>query len=152
MEISRVGPSSGLEKYNCTAIVDTSVILLISSREAHLDGILDLVPDCHLVLLTPVIVELQLIAEKGDTRKSHIAKWALNNLLQFFNIIEIPTTESRKKVDDILIEFAESIKKRKKVLIITADTELRDNALKKGINVMWYRKEKKGFELLTEII
>ncbi len=151
MEISRVGSGSELEKYNCIAVVDTSIVLLISLKEAHLDDILDLIPNCHTVLLTPVIIELQSMAKKKNTKKSYIAEWALNNLLQLFNVIEI-SMEDGKKVDDMLIEFAESIKRIKKVLIITADTKLKDDALKKGINVMWYRKERKGFELLTEII
>uniref|UniRef100_A0A7J3I903 VapC9 PIN-like domain-containing protein n=1 Tax=Ignisphaera aggregans TaxID=334771 RepID=A0A7J3I903_9CREN len=151
MEISRVGSSKRLEEFNCIAIVDTSVILLISAREAHLDDMIDLIPGCAAVVLTPVIGELQLIARKRNSEKSHIAKWALENLLRLLNVVEVPVMEQRK-VDDLIVEFAEEMKKAKRVLIVTADTKLKNDAVRRGINVLWYRKEKKGFEMLIDII
>ncbi|MEM2220327.1 MAG: hypothetical protein QXU34_01030 [Ignisphaera sp.] len=146
-----MGSSKRLEEFNCIAIVDTSVILLISAREAHLDDMIDLIPGCAAVVLTPVISELQLIARKGNSEKSHIAKWALENLLRLLNVVEVPVMEQRK-VDDLIVEFAEEMKKAKRVLIVTADTKLKNDAVRRGINVLWYRKEKKGFEMLIDII
>lgn len=151
MEISRVGSSKRLEKFSCIAIVDTSIILLISAREAHLDDMIDLIPGCAVVVPMPVISELQLIARKGNSEKSHIAKWALENLLRLLNVVEVPVMEQRK-VDDLIIEFAEEMKKAKRVLIVTADTKLKNDAIRRGINVLWYRKEKKGFEMLIDVI
>ncbi len=142
-----MGASSGLDKLNCIAIVDTSIILLISLKEASLDDLINLIPSCNIAILTPILDELKAIASKNDTKKSYIAKWALQNLLKFFNIIEI-TVNKQQDVDDIIIEFVDSIKNIKKTLIVTADLELKKKALERGINVIWYRKERKGFEIL----
>lgn len=146
-----MGAGAGVNKLNCIAIIDTSILLLISLREAHLDDMMNYIAGCAPVVPTPVVRELQLIAERNGTRKSYAAKWALSNLLQFFNVIEVPVEEG-KSVDDVLIEAAELMRRTKTVLIVTADTELKDYALERGIDVVWYRKERKGFQILTEII
>lgn len=146
-----MGASNRLNRSSCIAVVDTSVILLISLKEAFLDDLVNLIPECDLVILSPVIDELKFIASEGGTKKSYVAKWALENLLRFFNTIGI-TIERQRGVDDIIIEFAEAIKKSKKVLIITADRELKNKALERGIDVVWYRRERRGFEILVNIL
>uniref|UniRef100_A0A7C5UUP4 VapC9 PIN-like domain-containing protein n=1 Tax=Ignisphaera aggregans TaxID=334771 RepID=A0A7C5UUP4_9CREN len=148
MEISWMGASSRLDKLNCIAVVDTSIILLISLKEASLDDLINLIPSCNIAILTPILDELKAIASKNNTKKSYIAKWALENLLKFFSIIEISVSK-QKDVDDIIIEFVDSIKNTKKTLIVTADLELKKKALERGINVIWYRKERRGFEILV---
>jgi rRNA-processing protein FCF1 len=148
METSWMGASSRLDKLNCIAVVDTSIILLISLKEASLDDLINLIPSCNIAILTPILDELRAIASKNNTKKSYIAKWALENLLKFFSIIEI-TVNKQQDVDDIIIEFVDSIKNAKKTLIVTADLELKKKALERGINVIWYRKERRGFEILV---
>jgi rRNA-processing protein FCF1 len=143
-----MGASSRLDKLNCIAVVDTSIILLISLKEASLDDLINLIPSCNIAILTPILDELRAIASKNNTKKSYIAKWALENLLKFFSIIEI-TVNKQQDVDDIIIEFVDSIKNAKKTLIVTADLELKKKALERGINVIWYRKERRGFEILV---
>jgi len=143
-----MGASSRLDKLNCIAVVDTSIILLISLKEASLDDLINLIPSCNIAILTPILDELKAIASKNNTKKSYIAKWALENLLKFFSIIEISVSK-QKDVDDIIIEFVDSIKNTKKTLIVTADLELKKKALERGINVIWYRKERRGFEILV---
>lgn len=146
-----MGSNTRVGGLNCVAIVDTSILLLISLREARLDDMMECIAGCTPIVPTPVVRELQVMAGRSRSRKSHLAKWALNNLLQFFNIVEVPMEEGRS-VDDALMEVAESMKRVKTVLIVTADTKLKDRALEKGIGVVWYRRERRGFEILAQVI
>jgi len=128
----------------CLTLIDTSIILLIAYNEASLDNFIEATMGCEVVILSSVIDELNRMKDLQDNR-SKKALWALNNIVNNFMIVHIDSTGN---VDQDLINFALNKIKEFKVFIATVDNDLKNEALLKGIGVIFYRKSKNRFEVI----
>ncbi len=128
----------------CLVLIDTSVILMIAHNEASLEDLIEVIAGCKAVVLSSIINELNKIKDSQNL-KSRRALWALNNIVNNFDIIYVNSTGN---VDQDLIEFALSKIKEFKVFIATVDIDLKNKALMQGIGVIFYRKAKNKFEIV----
>lgn len=129
----------------CLAIIDTSVLLLIAYNKIPLENLLETLAECRKAVLSSTVEELKRIGlSKGE--KASKANWVLNNIIKNFEIIEV---ESSGDADRDLLKYALEKSKELRIIIVTADFELKDAALRYGIEVAVPRISKNRFMIVS---
>lgn len=132
------------QKIQCIAIFDTSIILLIAQNKLKYDEVIEAIDGCKPSITRSILNELNLIAyEHGE--RGRLAQWSLNNLINKLDIID-EEDSNISKGDEAIIYVIDKLKDRFKVVVVTADIELKNKLIKNGVYVMWYRKAKSKLE------
>ncbi len=136
----------------CCVIIDTNMLLLIAEGIDIFEEIDELLlTKCEYIIPTPVIRELEKIAQSKSNVEKRRARFVLsmiNNLKSKYNIKIIEIDCSGYNVDDILIDLAISMK----CYIASNDKGLRSKARKRNIPEIYYREEKGMLEASKEFI
>ncbi|MEM1851053.1 MAG: PIN domain-containing protein [Acidilobaceae archaeon] len=128
-------------------MVDTNVLLYIAKGLIPLSSLMDVLGASYKVVVPDKVVEeLKILMSSNKGFKSRLAKRALE-VVQEIAIIE-PT--SVHKADDAVIELALRFKNVSKVVVATADKELRSRLREVGIPTLYYRESRGGLELEWE--
>lgn len=127
----------------CIAFVDTNILLLIAQNLIKYDDLVTSTGNCLIVLIPPVLSELSRLAEQ-QTEKGRIASWVLENLVNRFTLINVEGLP--KDADDAILSLSEALRGKVNVVVVTADIELKNKLIERGIPVIWYRKAKNGLE------
>ncbi|MEM1542296.1 MAG: hypothetical protein QW101_04910 [Ignisphaera sp.] len=135
---------------SCIAILDTSIILLIAQNKIKYDDVIEAINGCTPSLILPVFNELKHIASE-NTERGRLALWTLNNLVSKLNMVRIEGNEVAKG-DEAIFHIINKLKDRTRIVVVTADIELKNKLIKNHINVVWYREAKNGLESITFLI
>ncbi|MCC6015937.1 MAG: hypothetical protein LM582_02725 [Desulfurococcaceae archaeon] len=134
------------ENIKCIAILDTSILFLIAQNLVKLDTILATVNGCILSIPIHVLNELNKLSSKS-TEKGRLAYWILNNIVNNLNIISEDIAGCRTdEADCAIIEISKKLGRIIRVVVLTADIELKKRLIENGIEVVWYRKAKNRLE------
>ncbi|MEM2201974.1 MAG: PIN domain-containing protein [Ignisphaera sp.] len=130
----------------CLAILDTSILFLVAQNLVKLNDIFIFSEGCNLVVPIHVVNELNKLSAKS-TEKGRLALWILRNLLGSFQIIEVNLEKCKpSEADCAIIELSKTFSKDTKLIVLTADSKLRKELIKYGVEVVWYRKAKNKLE------
>lgn len=150
MAFNRMGTYRELKREfllnQCIALVDTSIIILIAQNVLKYEDLLSSVDNCILSVITPILDELKMMSFKQG-KKGRLASWALNNLANKFFVIPIEGTYAHG--DHAIVRFAKEFKEKIKLIVITADINLKNELINQGISVIWYRRAKNRLETVN---
>lgn len=133
----------------CLAILDTSILFLVAQNFVKLNDIFLFGEGCSLVVPIHVVNELNKLSAK-PTEKGRLALWILRNLLSNFKIMEVNLEKCEpSEADCAIIELSKTFSKSTKLIVLTADSRLRKELIKYGVEVVWYRKAKNRLESVT---
>jgi len=135
---------AGDELMECSIILDSSALFVIAENLASLDSIYEIASECEVIVVKPVIEELKSIAGRDRSRKSLLAKWILQNLVPRFKVVDLNV---KGEADSAILEYAYELKRKGiRSIIATTDGEVKEKALKRGIDVLIYRESERIFE------
>jgi len=121
------------DKINKTVILDSSAILMFFEFSVDWERELDcLLGAYRLVVPTAVIQELKILSKRGRGQKKAAA--ALKLIKKYDTIDEVA-----KSADEALVKIAE----KTHGIVVTNDTELREQLRKHGFPVIFLRGKKK---------
>lgn len=148
MAFNRMGTDKVIDiealQSSCIAVVDTSIILLIAQNLLRYEDLILSLGNCVPTVVMPILNELKKLAST-PIEKGRLALWALNNLLDKFSLLY--TDEPRfTQGDNAIIEVVKELRKKKRVVVVTADNKLKREMLRQGIDVVWYRRAKNRLE------
>lgn len=135
----------------CIAILDTSILLLIAQNLVKVEDVFPSMEGCTPAIPIHVLNELKKLATK-PTKKSRLALWILNNLIKKLSIIYEEVYDCKEdEVDCAIIELAKKLSKAIRVVVLTADNDLKKKLVEIGVEVLWYRKAKNRLDSFTLI-
>jgi rRNA-processing protein FCF1 len=130
----------------CVVILDTSALFIVAENLATLDSIYETTSECEVAVIRNVVEELENIAKRGHGRKALLAEWILQNLIPKFKVLD---TGFQGRADDAILDYAcELMKRGMRSIVVTSDGEVKERALRKGIEIIVYRESEKVFEIL----
>ncbi|MEM1683362.1 MAG: hypothetical protein QXD57_01325 [Ignisphaera sp.] len=151
MEINRLGTHQVMIKtyftFPCIAILDTNIILLIAQNKIKYDNVIETINGCIPSLILPIYNELKRIASE-NTERGRLALWSLNNLVSNLNMVRVEGDDIVKG-DEAILHVINKLKDVTKIVVVTADMELKNKLIKNRIHVVWYREAKNGLESIT---
>ncbi|MEM4502234.1 MAG: hypothetical protein QXV42_02140 [Ignisphaera sp.] len=133
--------------FPCIAILDTNIILLIAQNKIKYDNVIETINGCIPSLILPIYNELKRIASE-NTERGRLALWSLNNLVSNLNMVRVEGDDI-VKCDEAILHVINKLKDVTKIVVVTADMELKNKLIKNRIHVVWYREAKNGLESIT---
>ncbi len=129
------------------AVYDTSALMLLAEGVhvfEDVEALLEARPEC--VILRPVLEELKKHSESRSVRKRRAARLALSIVERACRVVEFG---SGMLADDAIVEY---VLRDPEAIPVTADTGLHRRLLRLGIPHIYYREEKRGFELSGRVV
>ncbi len=126
-----------------TILLDTSVLLLLYEGIDVFERISDaLLTKCKYVTLSSVVEELMRLSQVSHGRKGRAARLALTAIPKHVEVIDVV---SRGSADEDIINY---VNKYRYIYVATADRGLKERLMGMGIKVIFYRRSKRGFEVI----
>ena len=129
------------------AVYDTSALMLLAEGIHVFDDVealLDARPEC--IVLEPVLRELEKHAASRCVRKRRAARLALSVVERRCRVIDFG---GDMLADDAIVEY---VLRDPEAIAVTADTGLHRRLLRLGIPHIYYREERRGFELSGRVV
>ena len=129
------------------AVYDTSALMLLAEGIHVFDDVealLEARPEC--IVLRPILEELKKHSQSRSVRKRRAARLALSIIERRCHLVEFG---SGMLADDAIVEY---VLRDQEAIPVTADTGLHRRLLRLGIPHIYYREEKRGFELSGRVV
>jgi len=126
-----------------TVLLDTSVFLLLYEGVDIFERISDvLLTKCRYVTLSSVVEELIRLSQVSHGRRGRAARLALSAIPKYVEVIDVV---SRGSADEDIVNY---VSKHRDIYVATADRGLKERLMGMGIKVIFYRRSKRGFEVI----
>ncbi len=129
------------------AVYDTSALMLLAEGVRVFDDVEELLeakPEC--IVLKPVLEELEKHASSRSVRKRRAARLALSIVEKRCRIVDFG---AGMLADDAIVEY---VLRDGEAIAVTADTGLHRRLLRLGIPHVYYREERRGFEISGRVV